>query len=217
MKESTGKAVARELLYRKCLPNWLSQKELETGNFLLLLGEKPRELQYIDSYGTPRSQIYSVERIPEVYASQVKQELGVHLQEGELKTALENLLHGNENFLVFGLDVEGSYMSQLDPAMTPVLLYSWRNPNTVIATYSSVGRDTETIWEGVKSLVIFLWLSREKTLKTFFSLAERYRKARFEIPEIMVLRDFFWLRSHLEHSLIASVMMGTTAAELVSA
>ena len=193
MRESIGKGVSREYFFAECLLDWLSPGQIKQGNFLLLLSETPRELAYIDALEVPRSQVFSVERNEEMYERQLAKQLGAQLHFGELTGYLATLLDGDQDFQVMNLDVEGSYLSQLDPAMTPVFLVCWRNPETVVATYSSVGRDTEMIWEGVKSLAIFLWLAPEVAMKTLWSLMCQYDVAGFSQPQYMALRDFFWI------------------------
>jgi hypothetical protein len=215
MRESIGKNTERKIFFEEVLPGGLSPRSIAHGNVLLLLGEEPRELPYTDSLGIPRSNVWSVERLNEIYGAQVNQDLGVHLNYGEMAAFLDNLIQSNQEFLIFKLDVEGSYLSQLDSAMTPVLLLCWRNPETLVGMYSSVGRDTEMLWEGVKSLAIFLWQSKQLTLETFASLRLRYESAGLTQPINMVLRDFFWLRSMLEHTLVASGMVGVAAQKLV--
>jgi hypothetical protein len=211
MRESAGKRASREYLFAECLPDWLSIEQIRKSNFLVLLSKNPRELDYTDALGVPRSQIYSVERLDIVFRSQVRQRLGVHVHFGELSEYLLTLLDTNQEFPILNLDVEGSYLSQLDSAMTPVLLLCWRRPETMIATYSSIGRDTEMLWEGVKSLAISLWLAPELTMLTFGSLIKRYRVAEFTEPIRMALRDFFWIRSMMEHTIMASAIMGVAA------
>jgi hypothetical protein len=156
MRESIGKSAVRKIFFDEVLAGGLSHESIVRGNILLLLGEEPRELPYTDNLGVPRSGIWSMERQSEIYGAQVNQNLGIHLNYGEVASFLDNLTHSNQTFLVFNLDVEGSYLSQLDAAMTPVLLLCWRNPETLVGMYSSVGRDTEMLWEGIKSLAIFL-------------------------------------------------------------
>lgn len=191
MRESIGKGVARKIFFEEVLPAEFSHESLANGNVLLLLGEEPRELPYTDALGIPRTQIWSVERISKIYRKQIRQKLGVHLNFGEMKRFLIGTLHSNQEFLIFNLDVEGSYLSQLDAAMAPILLLCLRNPETLVGSYSSISRDTEMLWEGVKSLAIFLWLSKELTLETFKSLYRQYELAGSRSPVNMVLRDFF--------------------------
>jgi hypothetical protein len=211
VKESAGKSIEREIFFAECLVDWLTPEQIRQGAYLLLLGDKPRELAYTDGLEIPRRQIYSVERNQGLFKKQSRQRTGAKLFHGELIPHLQSLLRGKREFLVLRLDVEGSYLSQLDPAMTPVFLLCWRNPETVIATYSTVGRDTEMLWEGVKSLVILLWLAPELTRAVLASLLEQY--ASYEEPVNMALRDFFWIRSMLEHAFIASEVMGVAEAQ----
>lgn len=211
MRESIGKNVARKIFFEEVLPNGLSHESLAKGNMLLLLGDEPRELIYTDVAGIPRTNIWSVERVSKIYKRQLRQKLGVHLKFGEMSDFLRSMLSSNQEFLVFNLDIEGSYLSQLDGAMASVFLLCLRNPETLVGMYSSIGRDTEMLWEGIKSLATFLWLSKERTLDTFISLKLRYERAGFTQPVNMAFRDFFWLRSMLEHTLVASSMVGAAA------
>ena len=215
MRESVGKAVARELFYRGCLPRWLSREQLRSGDCLVLLGDEPRELPLIDALGVPRDRVHSVERQWPVYHKQLDQRLGVSLYLGEMNEYLEYVLHRNQGFQVLNLDVEGSYRTQLDPAMTSVLLFAWRNPETVVATYSTIGRDSESLWEGIKSFLLLLWLAPEAVTTLLSKLDAYYREMGFETPWYMVLRDLFWVRSHLEHAACASAMVRCTSVPKV--
>lgn len=210
MRESIGKGVARTLFYRECLPSWLSPEQIRSGNYLVLLGDEPRELTHLDALSVPRARVWSVERVARVYHHQLASNLGVSLYYGEMSEYLDYLLHANQGFLVLNLDIEGSYRANLDPAMTSVLLFCWRNPETVVATYSSIGRDTEALWEGIKSLATLHWLAPEETREAFATLARRYEESGFTEPVRMALRDLFWIRSHLEHAVIASGIVQTT-------
>lgn len=210
MRESIGKGVTRTLFYRECLPNWLSPEQIRSGNYLVLLGDEPRELAHLDALRVPRARVWSVERVARVYHRQLACNLGVSLFYGEMSEYLDYLLHANQGFLVLNLDIEGSYRANLDPAMTSVLLFCWRNPETVVATYSSIGRDTVALWEGVKSFVTLFWLAPKPTREAFATLARRYEEAGFTEPVRMALRDLFWIRSHLEHAVVASGMVQAT-------
>lgn len=215
MRESVGKSVVRRILYEEILPTRLSHESLVGGNTLILLGKEPRELPYLDNLGVPRSRVWSIERESDVYRKQLKLRSGVHLNFGEVGDFLQNMLSSNQEFIFSNLDIEGSYLSQLDGAMTPILLLCLRKPETLVGTYSSIGRDTEMLWEGIKSLAIFLWWSKDLTLQVFASLSARYKSAGFTQPANMVLRDFFWLRSMLEHALITSCIVDVAPQKLV--
>ena len=204
MQESKGKKAARLLFYLELLPEWLSQAQLVSGDFLVLLGKEPRELPLLDALSVPRNHIWSVERNNEVYMSQLDQQLRVSLHYGEMAEYLQYLFNKNQAFMVLNLDVEGSYLSQLEPAMTSVLLFCWNNPETVIATYSSIGRDTETLWEGVRSLAVFLALLPKETKQALSALCLYYQQMGFNDPIRMALRDLLWIRSHLEHAAVTS-------------
>jgi hypothetical protein len=208
MKQSVGKDAARTFFYKELLSSWLSKEQIQSGNFLLLLGEEPREIPLLDELGVPRYRIWSVECDHDIYLKQMEWHLGVSLYYEQMFQYLLRVLHTNRRFLVLNLDIEGSYLKHLDPAMTSVLLFAWTNPATVVATYHSIGRDEETLWEGLTSLALFLLVNRELTISVFKSLTSRYEKADFDEPERMVLRDFFWLRSHLEHTIEASIATG---------
>jgi hypothetical protein len=214
VEESVGKSIEREIFFAECLVDWLTPEQIRQGAYLLLLGDKLRELAYTDGLEIPRRQIFSVERSAALFKKQSRKGTGVKLFRGELIPHLQSLLSGAREFLVLRLDVEGSYLSQLDPAMTPVFLLCWRNPETVVATYSTVGRDTEMLWEGVKSLAISLWLAPELTRRVLAALLEQYES--YEEPINMALRDFFWIRSMLEHAFIASGVMGVAKEQAVS-
>lgn len=214
MKESAAKQVAREIFYRECLQNWLSPYRLVSGHALTLLGEG-RELPLLDECGVERDRIVSVERDHRVFRAQQDARWGVGLYYGEVADYLANQLHHNWAFHTLNLDVEGSYLTQLDRTMTSVLLFCWRNPNTVVATYSSVGRDTEAIWEGIKSLALFYCINPDATRELLRTMTCRYKAAGFEYPQRMTLRDLFWMRSHLEHSAAAALAVGAVKAHKV--
>lgn len=214
MRESAGKRVTRKLFYTEFLPGCLSSEQLAQGNYLLLLGQPPKELEFTDAWDVPRHQIWSVERDGDVYHAQESLELGVNLDHVELWEHLRYLLHKNQQFQVMNLDIEGSFLTNIDPALDAALLYCWRNPETVVATYSSIGRDKTLLMEGVKSLATFLWLAPEETIELLATFQERYRLAGYKRTTRLILRDLFWLRSHLEHmaSTAAQVNLATTSS-----
>lgn len=216
MRESPGKNIARQLFYLHCLPKWFSEIELKSGNFLLLVGEEPRELLLLDQLWVARQRIWSVEHKLEIYRQQHDSNWGISLFYGEMKKFLDYLLHTNQNLMVLNLDIEGSYLVHLDPAMTSVLLFCWRNPTTVVGTYSSIGRDTEMIWEGILSYAFFYWLLPQETEELIGDLAIRYEQAGFSQPVRMALRDMFWLYSNFKHALLASVAARKLSARAVS-
>ncbi|MBI4215084.1 hypothetical protein HY546_03745 [archaeon] len=227
MRESAGKRVARALFYKECLPSWLEKDQLRAGTHVVLLGDvpthgEPYELPFFDELGIPRNNIWSLERKPAVYRRQsalnhsMTPEKRVALWCGEARDFLGNMLHTDQSFSMLNLDIEGTYLRHLDPMMHAVLLFCWRNPETVVATYSTVGRrDAFTIFEGVKSLALFLWLCPNETSIAFGIGSNRYAQAGFAEPVRMVLRDLFWLRSHLENAAIASAMVETTSQHAV--
>lgn len=213
VKESAGKALARQCFYREFLPTALPRSFVRAGNYLVLLGDPPRELEHLDALGVDRRHVYSVEHDHAIYRQQVEHHLGVSLHFGEVSEYLNQVLHSNHAFTVLNLDVEGSFRTQLDASMTSVLLFCWRNTETVMATYSSIGRDTETLWEGVQALASFLWLAPSGTIRFIHDFRGRYEQAGFEHPVMMVLRDLMWIRSHLLHIVNASALIGVTSRQ----
>jgi hypothetical protein len=217
MQESLGKSTARGILYNQTIPGWLTKRQRTNGGIIVLLGDEPREIPLLDALGFARSRIYNVERYLPIYRRQVSWNLGVSHYHGEVSEYLEYMLHSSQGVVALNLDIEGSYLNSLDSAMTSVLLFCWRNPQTVLATYSNIGRDTRTIWEGIKSLTTFLWLAPVKTLEFLQLFSDRYYQAGYTgNPTRMALRDLFWLRSHLEHSITASAITGVIKPELVA-
>ena len=221
MRESQGKAVARAYFYQKFLPSCLTAPQLQHGNFLLLLGEQPRELPYLQELHVPMNQIWSVENQHSIFLKQLqfreREHMALSLYYGDMAEYLQYLLHENKQFLVLGLDIEGSFLNQLDPAMTSVMLFCWRTPQSVVATYSSLGRDRFMVWEGLKSLALFLAIAPKQTAEFLATLSLRYEQAGFTEPVSMVLRDLFWIRSHLEHTLMASVVVGAVPGSFYQA
>ncbi len=212
MHESPGKTHARAVLYEEFLQECLPPGLLRSGHYLLLLGPDGLELPFLDQLGVPRSHLCSVEHTLSVYQRQVGRRWGVNLFYGEAAEYLKHLLHTNQAFLVLNLDIEGSYLEHLDPMMSSVLLFAMRNPRTVIATYSTVGRDQRTLLEGVASLATLLWLAPEPTRRFVGDFRTRYETAGYHHPMAMVLRDCFWIRSHLENAAITTAAIGLTPA-----
>ena len=213
MKESVGKKTARKMLYLDYLPNWLSREQLQLGNFLVLLGREKHELNLLQQNNIPPNHIWSVEREKAVHREQLRWESGVSLYCGEMADYLRNLLHHDEEVLVLNLDIEGSYLAHLDPAMTSVLLFCWKNPETVVATYSSIGRDNPTLKEGFLSLVVLLWLVPDIVSELTVTLKDWFKQTSFSEPMMMVLRELFWIRSLLEHTVLASVIAEKMSAK----
>lgn len=231
MRDSVGKTAAREHFYMKCLPAWLTTAQLRSSGYVVLLGKPPEEglppeIRHLDDLGVPRGHVWCVEREPDIYAAlaafnrQQRPCERISLYEGEISRFLLDHLQQAQAVGVLNLDIEGSYLGAtnsrdradkyfgIDEAMTTVMLFCWRNPSTVVATYSSVGRDRIMLCEGIKSLVWLLAIDERAVLDFCSEMDARYALAGFEHPFRMVLRDLFWLRSHLEHTLAASVHVG---------
>ncbi len=215
MRESMGKEILQRIMYREVLPGLFSADKIASGKYLKLLGKRSRELELLDEHGVPRSSTWSVEHEPDAYRFQSLQNWGVNLYYGEIKEVLEHMLGTNLSFLWMDLDIQGSYLTHIDPAMTQVLLFCWRNPETLVATYHSVGRDEGTIWEGVKSLTLLMYCAPRQTAHTLMSLSLRYEQAGFSEPISMALRDLFWLRSMFEHTFYASAHIGAVSEKHV--
>ena len=113
---------------------------------------------------------------------------------------------------VFNLDICGSYLRAVDPVLGKLLLHVRQNPRTVMATYSSAGRDRPQLMEGLKSLVTLLWLAPDAIDRLARQLYAQYRSTqlaesdrnRHEVAKNMLLRHMFWLRSHMEHIMIGA-------------
>jgi hypothetical protein len=215
MQESDGKSAARSYFYTRCLPDWLTGEQLRAGNYLLLLGDTPRELELLDDLRVPRQRIWSVESAINIYRRQLGWNAGVSLHYGPVDEYLSDLLHSNQGFCTLNLDVEGTYLTNLDPAMTPVLLFCWRNPETIVGTYSTISRDAPVLYEGIRSLAIFLWLVPDLVQQVVVQGMAQYESAQYIRPFRMMLRDLFWIRSIMEHALVASATVGTTSCASV--
>jgi hypothetical protein len=219
MKQTAAKALVRNFFYTEFLPEVLPQQLLRSGNYLVLLGQDEYELAHLDALQVPRFRVYSVERDEEIALEQAlrssRGELGVGLYAGELSSFIRHNLQSNQRFLVLNLDICGAYRTSIDPIMTSVLLFAWRNPRTVIATYSNAARDPSTLQDGLKSLLICMGTAPAATRDFVCNMFSRYRAAGLKqsVAFNMVLRQMFWVRSHLEHVLLAGVSAGHTKPE----
>ncbi len=214
MQESPAKAVARELYHKRAIPAWLTKEQIQTGHRLMLLSYPARELPYLDELNVPRANIISVEDNYSIYRDQLNSHWGVGLHYGKVVDYLEMLLHENKSLVDMNLDIEGPYLNNLDPAMTSVHLFCWRNPQTVVGTYSTVGYDYRMIWEGIKSLQFFILLAPRETLNLLNALTTRYEQAHYLDPVNLALRDLFWIRSNVEHALNASAVIGVISPSI---
>lgn len=221
MIHTPAKAIVRRFFYEEFLPSVLPGHLLRASNHLVLLGESTEEVELLEGLGVPLHRVYSIERDQAIFSAQSRKHdqghLNVVLYYGELVEFIKHYLHTNQRFLVLNLDVYGAYRTSIDPVMTDVLLFARRNPQTVVATYSNVGRDRPQLSEGLKSLVIFHRLAPEATLQAVNGLYGRYMAAG-KSPGFsfnMVLRHLFWLRSHIEHALLSRVVVGKANPESV--
>ncbi|MBI4032428.1 hypothetical protein HY374_01850 [Candidatus Berkelbacteria bacterium] len=207
MRESVAKATTRRLYYTECLPEWLLREDLQGGQHLVLLGAERHELDQLTTLGVQSQNIWSVESDLATYRQQARWAGGVNRYYGSMAEFLETMLHMNHRVVHLNLDIEGSYLRKLDPAMSSILLFCWRNPQTVVSTYGTVTRDVQTLREGVRSLMTLLAIAPEATQSFCANLQHCYEDAGFSQPFRMVLRDCFWIRSNLEHTLSATALV----------
>ena len=216
-----AKALVRSFFYLEYLLSKLSSHMIRGSNHLVLLGLGNEEPELLEALGVPAFRIQSVENNRKIYDEQFRRyqsgELKASLYCGELIDFVTHYLQTNDRFQVLNLDICGQYRTKIHPVMTEVLLFTRRNPRTVVATYSNIGRDDEQLAEGLKSLAIFRWLAPEVTADLVDWLYGSYIAAG-KTPERsfrMCLRHLFWLRSHLEHIALGRVAMGKEPAEKV--
>ena len=68
MQESTrGKDAARKMLFLEVLPTWLTELQVRSGNYLLLIGKEPHELKLTDQQRIPRHNVWSVENDLDIF------------------------------------------------------------------------------------------------------------------------------------------------------
>lgn len=228
MKQTAGKVFARRYFYLNYLASFVSPRKLKESNVLTLLGEDFREIELLNELEIPPYQVFSIERDHTIYRKQqvVNREegYGAALYYGELSDFVFTHLR-HQQIAVFNLDICGSYLRAVDPVLSELLLHVRRMPHAVMATYSSAGRDQPQLMEGLKSLVILLWLAPEVVDRLIRQLYGQYRsvnlsdseRGRDEISKNMLLRHMFWLRSHMEHIMIGTHALGLTRSGVVGA
>lgn len=216
MRQSIGKDVARDILYREYLPQFLTPVQIRSAAVLLLLGDEPREIPYLDELLVAHDRVHSVENQLSVYHQQQMWDLGVYLHYAEMSEFLRVHLHDENRFAFMNLDIEGTFRYNLDPSLESVLRYCLKYPQTAIATYTTIGHDEYMLFEGVYSLALLWWLSPHETEECIATLERRYVDAEYENAYGMALRDLFWIRSHLEHAAIASYEAGGTSRDSLS-
>lgn len=226
MKQTNGKIFARRYFYLNYLASFMTPRQLKNSNFLTLLGEDFREIELINELGVPSYRVFSVERDTATYRKQQianREEVnGAALYHGELSDYIHTHLRHHE-IAVFNLDICGSYLRAVDPVLGKLLLHVRKNPQTVMATYSSAGRDKPQLMEGLKSLVILLWLAPDVMDRLVRHLYSQYRSAelgdsdrsRAGISKNMLLRHLFWLRSHMEHVMLGAYELGLTDPDTI--
>ena len=219
MWDAPAKALVRKYFYQEFLPSQLPMQLLRSGNYLVLLSDGEEEEVLLESLGVRSDRVFSVEHDEKVFMTQARRirqgDLKSVLYFGELTEFITHYLYTNQRFLVLNLDICGAYKTSIDPVMTPVLLFARRNPQTVIATYSNVGRDRPQLREGLKSLAVCHWMAPEATRAAVEALYGRYQAAglKADVSFNMVLRHLFWVRSHLEHIVLGRVAMGKLSAD----
>jgi hypothetical protein len=225
MKQTEGKVFARHHFYEVFLPGLMTLRTLRSCNFLTLLGEDFRELKHFENLGVPLHRVFSVEADDKVFKAQrrriAEEELELMPSHCDLADYIQGYRHTEHSIDVFNLDICGQFLYDVDPIFGELLLFARRNPKTVMATYSTGARDRPTLKEGLKSLVLLLWLAPEVTDKLVRHLFSHYRsaalpgnrRARDEVSKNMLLRTLFWLRSHMEHIMLGSYSLGLTPRE----
>lgn len=228
MKQTAGKVFARRYFYLNYLASFLTPRQLKNSNVLTLLGEDFREIELLTELGVPPYRVFSVERDPVIYRKQQvtnRQEgHGAALYHGELTDYIHTHLR-HHDIGVFNLDICGSYLRAIDPVLGELLMHVRRMPSAVMATYHSAGRDKPQLMEGLKSLVILLWLAPEVIDRLVRHLHGQYRAVQLsdsersgdELSKNMLLRHLFWLRSHMEHVMIGAYSLGFTEPEVIGA
>lgn len=226
MKQTAGKAFARKYFYLNYLVSFMTPRQLRGSNFLTLLGEDFREIELLRELGVPSYRVFSVEREHAVYRRQQalnrEDGHGAALYYGELSDFVSTHLR-HQQISVFNLDICGSYLRAVDPVLGELLLHVRRLPHTVMATYSSAGRDRPQLMEGLKSLVLLLWLAPDVIDRLVRHIYGQYRSVKLsdsardrdEISRNMLLRHMFWLRSHMEHIMLGAYSLGLTEVDSI--
>lgn len=227
MDQTAGKVFARDYFYNNYLASLITPRQLRSSNILTLLGEDFREVALIEELGIPSYRVFSVERDHAIYQRQQainrQTDQGIVLMYGGLSDYIHTHLRHHE-ISIFNLDICGSYLKAIDPVLGELLLRVRRTPQTVVATYSSAGRDRPQLIEGLKSLFVLLWLAPDaidKLVRHFYSqyrsvLPSESVKGWTEASKNMLLRHMFWLRSHMEHVMVGASSLGISSHEAVS-
>ena len=227
MDQTAGKVFAREYFYNNYLASLMTPRQLRSSNLLTLLGEDFREIGLIEELGIPPYRVFSVEKDHAIYQRQLafnrEADLGTVLYYGGLADYVHTHLRHHE-ISIFNLDICGSYLKAVDPVLGELLLHVRRMSQTVVATYSSAGRDRPQLMEGLKSLFVLLWLAPDaidKLVRHFYSqyrsvLPSESEKGWREASKNMLLRHMFWLRSHMEHVMAGASSLGVSSYDAVS-
>lgn len=216
MRESIGKHLMRNWLYLSLVPSWLKHKPINDANFLVLLGEEGYELPLLKLLGVRSQNIWSIENDQMVFDKQIASKWPVSLYQGDANEFLNHLLLRGTGFDVLNLDIEGSYYINLDPGMATVFSFLTKNTNAILCTYNTMCRDQNMILEGLVSLYIFLWLLPELTTKVFCSLMATYQSFGCSEPDLVVLRDFFIIRSYVENSIMSAYLQKKVAKSKIT-
>lgn len=228
MKQTAGKVFARDYFYHNYLSSFVTPRQLRNLNILTLLGEDFRELELLHELGIPPYRVFSVERDHAIYKRQQEQNReegnGVALYYSDLADFVHTHLK-HHAITAFNLDICGSYLRAVDPVLGELLMHVRKSPQTVMATYHSAARDKPQLMEGLKSLIVLLWLAPEVIDRLVRHFYGQYRSAelgkrernRDEVSRNMLLRNMFWLRSHMEHIMIGSCILELTDSGKVSA
>lgn len=223
MQFTATKSLVRSYFYREFLPSHLTAEQLGRAEFLVLLGDDDLERLELDELDIPGEHIHSVENNQAVFSRQLQRNRNndspVNLYFRDLDSLICDYLHSNRRLQVLNLDICGSYLTGIDPVMTKILRFARRNPRTVIATYTNVGRDRDQLREGLMSLAICYWFAPAATKQAVVRLFNRYTAAKLsqDVSMNMVLRHFFWVRSHMEHVMLSGVTSALLRSEEASA
>jgi uncharacterized protein (UPF0335 family) len=220
--DNPAKNAARERLYGYFLPSVFSIPEIKASKFLILPGAECLELPIIKNLGVPASNVYGVENDNSLHLAikEARDRLGYKFRfqstnDEAIGVAefLEDHLGTDFNFSVLNLDIEGQFSHNLYPAFTEVLLYCYRRPQTVVATYYSSGRGRADINQGLISLGFLLSLGMDEIYETL-QLRFRQGVGSEKTGYNQTLRMLYWWRAHLDHIIRSEVILGNLNARV---
>lgn len=222
--DQPAKNQARSYLYNEFLPAVLSGSRIRNGFYLVLPGAEALELEILKDLEVNPRNVVGIEnhgvtfwlmkqRIAELnypvalsYSSE---------QDWGVAQYLTHQLRSNRFFTMLNLDIEGQFSSQLYDCFTDVLLYCYRRPETVVATYYTSGRTRTDINQGLITLGMLTSMGYGEIFK-----ALKHRFGQFVTADTtstnQALRMLYWWRAHLDHLIRAEVISGRLPREAVS-